>query len=1044
MIKHIRKRNGQVVPFVREKITRAIFKAAKAVGGNNYELADYLSRKVVKKAEEKYTIPSVEEIQDTVEKILIEGGYAKTSKAYILYREQRQKSREHNAFIGATSEMFNSYLSDEDWLVNENANTQRSIAGLNHYIREKFTKSYWLYEVYTRDIMQAHNNGDMHIHDLGMYAPYCMGWDIEQLLLEGLYSGKDKVKSSPAKHFNSILRQIVNATFLGQSETAGAQAWSSFDTYLAPFVRYDNLTYDQVLRGMESFVYEMNMATRVGGQCPFSNLTFDITIPNTFKDKAVISGGLPTNDKYGDFQEEVNIINKAFCEVMENGDSNGTVFTFPIPTLNITKDFDWDSPVVEDWMKITIKYGIPYFANYINSDMSPEDCRSMCPLTPDTKVLVKSNQNGIRVSTISDIVHTMQEKGTIYEVYTPEGWSKTKPVKVDATKVYEFTLSNGAKVKMGENHLQPIMGSTNPLLAKDLETNMWLPFNKKAFDSDLGTFNLGYAVGAYIGDGSHNENGIIYSLDSAQKDDETEKLLTSFWKSMGYKVNVTYNTRNVRFLRVNGNPYDIIKYYVKGENALNKSMKSSIYNCSVDFRQGVLSGIAATDGAREKKRLYTSSLELKSNIETLLSSLGMKYMSNYKDNREGRLGTNTNYRIDYPGRSNYGNLFKEDENYHYFRIVDKKEIDYKGNNLYCFEVDNDSKYFMLANGLITHNCRLRLNTKDLNKRGGGLFGSNPLTGSIGVCTINLPRMAYLSKDKDEFLKKLEEIIDIAKQSLEIKRKELEKELEKDLYPFTKFYLKGIKMRNGEYLANHFSTIGLIGMNEALLNLIGKDITTEEGQEFSNFVMEYLQELIIKIQEETDHLYNLEATPAEGTSYRLANIDKKKYPDIITAGSDEYYYTNSTQLPVGYTDNMFETLDLQDELQTKYTGGTVLHLYLGEVINDTNVVKKLVKRVFTKYKLPYISITNYFSSCPEHGYIPGEVTECPKCGAETSIWTRVTGYLRPVNGYNKGKKEEFKERKRFKLEVTELEEGSESGMSSDDNVECVEVAERNII
>lgn len=689
MIEKIRKRDGTVQEFAPEKITAAIYKAAMACGGNDYNLAQELSDKVVALANQRYQrrIPEVEQIQDLVEYVLIEKGHAQTAKAYILYREQRKRTREMNALIDATINMFSDYLGDKDWKIQENANSQKSVNGLNNYVREIFTKHYWLYEIYPEEVRKAHLSGDCHIHDMGFFGAYCAGWDLRLLLLNGFGGVPGKVESKPARHLRSFLGQIVNSTFTTQGETAGAQAWSSFDTYCAPFIRYDGLTYEQVKQCIQEFIFNINVPTRVGFQCPFSNLTFDIKVPRTLKDEPVIVGGQYTNDKYGDFQAEMDMFNKAFCEVMLEGDAKGRVFTFPIPTINITKDFDWDSPAVEGFMKITCKYGIPYFANYVNSDLSPEDAVSMC-------------------------------------------------------------------------------------------------------------------------------------------------------------------------------------------------------------------------------------------------------------------------------------------------------------------------------------CRLRLDTSELRKRGGGLFGSNPLTGSIGVFTINLPRIGYLSETKEEFKERLYKIAEIGKTSLEIKRKIIEQQSEKGLYPYTTHYLRDVKLRTGSYWYNHFSTIGIVGMNEALLNFMGKDITSPEGQKFAVEIMHYLRDIMVEFQKETGNFYNLEATPAEGTSYRLAKIDKEMYPDIITAGDDIPYYTNSSQLPVGFTDDIFECMELQDELQSLYTGGTVQHLYLGESINDIEVCKNLIKRIFDNYKMPYISITPTFSICDTHGYIRGEHFTCPECGSRTEVWSRVVGYLRPVENFNAGKKEEYRNRKVF--------------------------------
>lgn len=697
MLKQIIKRDRTTAPFKKEKIVLAIFKAANAVGGNDFNTAEQLANQVIRIADERYPdgIAEVEGIQDIVEKVLIEAGHAKTAKAYILYREKRRSAREANALIGATITMFGEYLNNIDWKINENANTQKSINGLNNYVREAFTKNYWLHEIYTDDIRNAHLSGDIHIHDLGFFGPYCAGWDLKQILMNGFGGVPGKVESKPAKHLRSFLGQIVNSTFTTQGECAGAQAWSSFDTYCAPFVYYDKLDYKTIKQALQEFIFNLNVPTRVGFQCPFSNLTFDLVVPRTLKDQNVIIGGELREEKYGDFQKEMDMINQAFCDVMMEGDSKGRVFTFPIPTINVTKDFDWNSPVVEKFMEITCKYGIPYFSNYINSDLSPEDAMSMC-------------------------------------------------------------------------------------------------------------------------------------------------------------------------------------------------------------------------------------------------------------------------------------------------------------------------------------CRLRLNTAELRKRGGGLFGSNPLTGSIGVVTINLPRLAYVSKNEAEFKTRLWQQMNISKNSLEIKRKIIEEQTENGLYPYSANYLKDVKLKTGSYWYNHFNTIGLIGMNEACQNLLGfeNDLTTKEGQDFAVRTLNYMREVIKDIQDETGHYYNLEATPAEGTSYHLAKLDTERYPDIITAGENVPFYTNSTQLPVGYTDDIFDTLDLQDELQSLYTGGTVLHFYLGEEIKDVEAAKRLIKKIFTNYKLPYISLTPTFSVCNDHGYIAGEHFTCPECGADTEVWSRVVGYLRPVQNFNKGKREEYENRKKYVMKEEE--------------------------
>ena len=689
MLTHVIKRDGTNVFCDGQKIAVAVQKAARAA--REVVEVDAITTAVLNEAGEggRSTI-TVEEIQDLVEKNLMNAGYSETAKAYILYREERRKVREGQALIDATVSLFDDYLDDRTWMIQENANTKKSINGMNNYIREAFTRRYWLSEVYPPAIASAHQEGAIHIHDLGFYGAYCCGWDLEQLLTMGFGGVEGKVSSKPAKHLRSFLGQVVNATFTTQGECAGAQAWSSFDTYCAPFIRADGLSYASVKQALQEFVFNLNVPTRVGFQCPFSNITLDLVVPERMKEKPVIIAGVPKDTHYSDYQAEMDLFNTAFCEVMSEGDASGRVFTFPIPTINVTKEFDWESPVVDAIMEMTAKYGIPYFSNYVNSDLKAEDALSMC-------------------------------------------------------------------------------------------------------------------------------------------------------------------------------------------------------------------------------------------------------------------------------------------------------------------------------------CRLRLDTTELRKRGGGLFGSNPLTGSIGVVTLNLPRIGYLSENEEDFLARLAVLSDLAAESLALKRAVIERETERGMYPFSARFLAPIKEREGAYWANHFSTIGVVGMHEALQNLFGKDegITSERGQAFALKALELLRSRITDYQNESGAYFNLEATPAEGTSHRLAKLDRERYREIITSGEAVPYYTNSTQLPVGYTDDIFEALDLQDDLQCAYTGGTVLHLYVGERIADPNLAKRLIRRVFEHYRLPYISLTPTFSTCSDHGYLDGEQPACPYCGRKTEVWTRVVGYLRPVADFHEGKKEEYRERKLFK-------------------------------
>ena len=691
----IKKRDGSLADFDSSKITDAIHKAITATGQGNGAASQKISDKVVSILNRRFKngeLPQVEQVQDIIEEVLILEDFVDTAKAYILYREQRRKIRETSVTIDDSVEMIDKYINELDWQIKENANMSYSLQGLNYYGVSAITKKYWLNKIYPKEIRDALNSGDFHIHDLDNLSTYCCGWDLYDLLIKGFGGVAGKIESAPAKHFRTALGQLVNFFYTLQGESAGAQAVSSFDTLLAPFVRYDNLDYKRVKQGLQEFLFNMAIPTRVGFQTPFTNITLDIKPPSTLAKQPVIIGGKPQNETYGGFQEEMNMINQAFYEGLMEGDAKGRPFTFPIPTVNIGKDFDWDNKVLEPLWEATAKYGVNYFSNFINSGMDVEDARSMC-------------------------------------------------------------------------------------------------------------------------------------------------------------------------------------------------------------------------------------------------------------------------------------------------------------------------------------CRLRLDNRELLRRGGGLFGSQPLTGSVGVVTINLPRIGYLSKTKKDFFDRLGKLMDLAKESLEIKRKALDNFMEKGLYPYSKHYLSGIKKMRGSYWGNHFSTIGLLGMNEALLNFLEEDTGSTRGRKFTLEVLDFMRDKLVAYQKETDNLYNLEATPAEGATYRLALKDKEKYPDIITAGTkDVPFYTNSTQLPVNYTDDIFEALKLQDEAQGKYTGGTVLHIFLGEKIDNPESAKALVKKAFTKFSLPYMTLTPTFSICPVHGYISGEHFTCPKCTIEQpcEVYSRIVGYLRPVQQWNNGKKEEFNKRKEFKL------------------------------
>lgn len=655
------KRDGRKVSFSKQRLTNSIYKAAEVIGGSDKQRAEEVASEVIsklKKSNDGSAVSSTEIYQQVIS-TLKEMGHGKTAHSYALFRDINNKARNIKSLIDA-EELVRDYIGESDWRVNENSNMAYSWQGLNNHISSSVQANYWLHTIYPKEIANAHIEADMHIHDLGMLAIYCCGWSLQDLLLRGFTGVPGKVSCAPPKHFSTALGQVVNFLYTLQHEAAGAQAFSSFDTYLAPFIRYDNLDYGRVKQEIQEFVFNMNVPTRVGCQTPFTNITMDILPSGALAEESVIIGGKLMPEKYKDFEPEMLMINKAFAEVMMEGDASGRVFTFPIPTYNITKDFDWNNPELTAIWEMTAKYGIPYFSNFINSDMNPDDARSMC-------------------------------------------------------------------------------------------------------------------------------------------------------------------------------------------------------------------------------------------------------------------------------------------------------------------------------------CRLRLDNRELRKRGGGLFGSNPLTGSIGVVTINMPRIGHTAKSKKQFFEKLESMMELAKESLIIKRNVLEDLSEKGLYPYSRYYLSSVKERFGKYWKNHFNTIGINGMNEALLNFLGEDITSEKGHAFALEVMDFMREKIGGYQEETGDIFNLEATPAESTAYRFAKSDVKKYPGIVVANKEadlaDPYYTNSSQLPVGFTEDLFEALDLQDSLQCKYTGGTVFHAFLGERIPNLEATKKLVKRMCEKYSMPYFSITPTFSICPKHGYLEGEHEYCPRCDEE---------------------------------------------------------------
>jgi ribonucleoside-triphosphate reductase len=671
----------------------------------------------------------------------------------------------------------------------------------------------------------------------------------------------------------------------------------------------------------------------------------------------------------------------------------------------------------------TAKYGVNYFSNYINSDMKPEDVRSMCPLGGEEKVLIKSSRGrGLEYSTIRN-VYEGSSKQEEYLIYSEGQFIGGKFNKFENQEMIRVTLVNNHRVDMSREHLSFIMetegSKMKTLPGRELKQGMYLPYSLQSYKGNGGNRDFGYFVGAYAGDGSFDrEAAVVFSLSKDGKDSVVRELQRITEEYFGAHVAIVPSaetgllTLKVHSKAAVGLCQDFVMDKQRG-----KHYAARIFDMSEEFRRGVVEGHEATDGGN-RHRIYTSSPKMVETLNMLAVSLGTT-TSIYEDKRDNRLGKEANFAVLFYQLNRArlkGIWFKKDKKL-WMKIKSIEKI--PGNVAYCFEVKKGKPIFTIGTtGILTHNCRLRLDKRELyNRGGGGLFGAGALTGSIGVVTINLPRIGYLSKTKGEFFARLKKIMDIAKESLEIKRKVLENFIDKGLYPYSRHYLEGVKKMRGSYFGNHFSTIGLVGANEALLNFLGEDIASRRGQKFTLSILDFMRERLIDYQKETGNLYNLEQSPAESASYRLALKDKEKYPGIVTAGTKAVgYYTNSTQLPVGYTDDVFEALKLQDEIQSKYTGGCVLHLFLGERLSDVQAVKALVRKVFEKHHLPYITVTPTFSVCPTHGYLSGEHFHCPECTIEQpcEVYSRIVGYLRPLQQWHLGKQVEYHQRKVFKV------------------------------
>ena len=1038
MIVKIQKRDDSIVDYDLSKISLAIGKAGNSTKEFDKKITNSLTRKVdVIISQLNKEIINVEEIQDIVEATLLTSKYKQSAKSYILYRDQHAKLRDVTTV--ANIDLIDHYLDKTDWQVKENSNMAYSLQGLNNYISSEVTKTYWLNKVYPKNIRDLHTNGDIHIHDLNTFAVYCVGWDLHDLLIRGYGGVPGKLNSSPAKHLRTALGQAVNFLYTLQGECAGAQAFSNFDTLLAPFIRYDNLTYDEVKQAMQEFVFNLNVPTRTGFQSPFSNITMDLKVPPQFKDLPVIIGGELQKETYSDFQKEMDLFNSVFTEVMTEGDSMGRVFTFPIPTYNITKDFDWDNKNLDGLWEMTAKYGIPYFSNFINSDMKPEDARSMAIL--GNQELIYKKENGcVSRCPAKNIVSSWvnhKEPPNIKILMNGEFIDIIDMFKVPYENYRTYVsieLDNGYLQDFSYQHKCAVIRDDMlvEVESQDVKTTDKFLISKKGYEGNplLGDYQSGKILGYYLGEGwkESKSDGCISFAININRTDIVDEINDFFTKMVCNVKIVPWEDKHIYKVTVSGKQaLGFVDNFIRGRKATEKMLQSTIWNTSLEFRTGLLEGLYQTGGHAQQKILtHTTNKDIIIDLIHLANSVGkiLRYKINNKNSRyfkkdKSDLVYFKSYKLYF---IEYKETFELDgEEYSLIPVKSVIEHDSKASKVYNFTVNTNRHLYELPNGIITHQCcRLRLNVKTLEKRGGGLFGSNPLTGSIGVVTINLPRLGFVSTTKEEFIEKLLGLVEAASESLEIKRKVLENYTDKNLYPYIKHYLDAIYERSKQYWINHFSTIGIVGMNEACLNFLGEDITSENGMAFSLEICDIIRNKLVEIQETTGNNYNFEATPAEGTSYRLSLMDKKKYPDIICADEEAYangaepFYTNSTQLPVNFTDDIFEIFDRQDELQQKYTGGTVIHVYVGEKIHDYTILKNLVKKLCEQYHTPYFTITPTFSICPTHGYIAGEHAECPTCEAPTEIYSRVTGYIRPINQWNAGKRSEFEKRKTVKI------------------------------
>ena len=1022
------KKDGNEVEFSLSTLAKSICSAMIASNtACDSSVIDFMALRVTSKFAGAVRDDKIEsfQIQSAVEDVLRQAGYDAAAQVYHEFTSAKEVIKQRSATTIDYKALVESYLNVADWRVKENSTVTYSIGGLILSNSGAVTANYWLSEVYDKEIADAHRNADIHIHDLSFLGGYCAGWSLKQLIQEGLGGVTGKITSAPAKHLSTLCNQMVNFLGIMQNEWAGAQAFSSFDTYLAPFVKADNLTYEQTKQCIESFVFGVNTPSRWGTQAPFSNITLDWTVPDDLAELNCIVGGKEMPFKYKDCKKEMDMVNKAFIEIMIEGDANGRGFQYPIPTYSITKDFDWsDTENNRLLFEMTSKYGTPYFSNYVNSDMEPSDIRSMCPLAATERVLVRDDfSREFHVSTIKQL-YAGHKTDKEYDVILNGETKRARLHRYDNQSFYRVKTVNGHEVVLSGTHANLVLGGAVKR-TDELSIDDYLPFNIVPIEGSGLSFDDGLMVGAFMGDGSlKDQNGVCFSLNDTTKSSLMGDIIKISEERYGAKVTVCPIKSGIGNGCVNVTVYSkalrgLIEDYVSG-GALDKTLHAKCLERSIAFREGIVSGYYLTDGGNAK-RIYTASKNAVESLTTLFMSLGMptRVVVDERDSTQ-TLSDNPVYCVrpydPWSGHRQYGNVFRLQDGYMWFKIESVEPITTGASVGYCFEVLNDDEpYFTLPNGMVTHNCRLRLDLRELRKKSGGYFGSGESTGSVGVVTINLPRLAYLSENETDFYQRLDRLMDIAARSLKLKRDKITSLLEDGLYPYTKRYL--------DSFANHFSTIGLAGGSECGLNAkwLRADMTDARTQQFMVDVLNHMRDRLSDYQELYGDLYNLEATPAESTAYRFAKHDLEQFPDIITAAQPgrSPFYTNSTHLPVGFTDDIFAALDVQDRLQTLYTSGTVFHAFLGEKLPDWKAAANLVRKIAENYELPYYTLSPTYSVCKEHGYITGEEYLCPVCGQPTEVYSRITGYYRPVQNWNDGKAEEFRQRKLYNIDHSRI-------------------------